>query len=229
MAARDRRRNHTAAHGTNAHNDGPQRYTWTKKSRATTVNKKRQAQRISVSLFDCRWQDRGQRSKFLLHCNKQKRDFVWTDKQWQCWGFTRKTEHDSVQLKLKTHTWGYLWTLRGHSEDTQRSWGGTVPYIKWGAKKGKEVIQRPAPLLWTRKRGSGQRWYLWGPCGRALPVSRSVSSSCLCLIGPPVLLMHAATANPLWASASCRGLSTAEDVNNTAGEKRGQKTGSSER
>lgn len=31
--------------------------------------------------------------------------------------------------------------------------------------------------------------------------------------------MHAATANPLWALASCRGLSTAEDGNNRAGDK----------
>lgn len=32
--------------------------------------------------------------------------------------------------------------------------------------------------------------------------------------------MHAATANPLWALASCRGLSTAEDVNNRARDKK---------
>lgn len=36
--------------------------------------------------------------------------------------------------------------------------------------------------------------------------------------------MHAATANPLWALASCRGLSTAEDVNNRAGDKKENKT-----
>ena len=86
--------------------------------------------------------------------------------------------------------------------------------------RGSEVVWRQAPL---RTHKGGQWWYLRGPCGRALPVSRSISCSCLRLIGPPVLLMHAATANPLWALASCRGLSTAEDVNTRAGDKKEKK------
>lgn len=119
-------------------------------------------------------------------------------------------------------------TQRGHTQRSpevglRTAWAWTN--TKWGRKgrevRGFEVILRQAPL-WIHK--GWQWWYLRGPCGRALPVSRSISCSCLRLIGAPVLLMHAATANPLWALASCRGLSTAEDVNNRAGDKKENKT-----
>lgn len=153
----------------------------------------------------------------------------------QCWGSGLQNQAfwDFVQPELKTHTWG-CWGVstqpapRGHTQRSpevglRTAWAWTN--TKWGRKgrevRGFEVILRQAPL-WIHK--GWQWWYLRGPCGRALPVSRSISCSCLRLIGAPVLLMHAATANPLWALASCRGLSTAEDVNNRAGDKKENKT-----
>ena len=113
-----------------------------------------------------------------------------------------------------------------HPEDTHRgvlrfkdsSSRGHTPSEGWGGER-EGVVWRQAPL---RTHKGGQWWYLRGPCGRALPVSRSISCSCLRLIGPPpptpaaaaLLIMHAvATANPLWALCSCTGLSTAENIN----------------